>query len=112
MHKVTIGLGLAVLLGSISAPAWATGISMNEVELRAGATVEDCKTAGRAAISQAGLRALPDSPASVFGATSTEELAAIYCLPQRGIAVIGVAGADNQRTRPILNRLMELWRGR
>lgn len=112
MHKPTIGLGLAVLLGTLAAPALATGISMNEVELRAGATVEDCKAAGRAAISQAGLRALPESPASVFGATSTDELVAIYCLPQRGIAVIGVAGTDNQLTRPILNRLMGLWSGR
>jgi hypothetical protein len=85
---------------------------MNEVELRAGATIDDCKAAGRAAISQAGLQAIPESPASVFGATPNNELIAIYCLPQRGIAIIAVAGTDNQLTRPILNRLMALWGGR
>jgi hypothetical protein len=112
MRSLATGLLLAVALASVGAPASATGLSMNEVELRAGATIDDCKTAGRAAIAQAGLRAMPDSPASVFGSTPSNELIAIYCLPQRGIAIIAVAGSDNQITRPILNRLMGLWSGR
>jgi hypothetical protein len=109
MRKLASGLVLAAALAGFAAPASATGLSMNEVELRAGATIDDCKAAGRAAISQAGLNAMPDSPAAVFGSTASNELVAIYCLPQRGIAVIGVAGADNAQTRPILNRLMGLW---
>jgi hypothetical protein len=112
MSKLANALILAASLASFSAPAMATGLSMNEVELRAGASIDDCKAAGRAAISQAGLQAMPDSPASVFGATPTNELIAIYCLPQRGIAIIAVAGGDNAQTRPILNRLMGLWSGR
>jgi hypothetical protein len=112
MHRLTTALALAVSLACFSAPTFATGLSMNEVELRAGATIDDCKTAAHAAITQAGLSAMPDSPASVFGATANNELIAIYCLPQRGIAIIAVAGSDNALTRPILNRLMGLWSGR
>jgi hypothetical protein len=112
MNKLATGVILAGALATFAAPASATGLSMNEVELRAGATLDDCKAAGRAAIAQAGLQAMPEAPLSVFGSTPNNELIAIYCLPQRGIAIIAVAGSDNQITRPILNRLMGLWGGR
>jgi hypothetical protein len=112
VHKLSMVLGLAIPLGFLPAPVLATGLSMNEVPLRTGATLDECRAAGRTAISQAGLQAMPDAPASVFGLTSGNELAAIYCLPQRGIAIIAVAGTDNQLTRPILARLIGLWSNR
>jgi len=112
VHKLSMVLSLGTLLALLTVPVQATGLSMNEVPLRSGATLDECRASGRTAISQAGLQAMPDAPASVFGMTSGNELAAIYCLPQHGIAVIAVAGADNQLTRPILARLIGLWSNR
>lgn len=109
MHRSIAASLLALSLGAFAAPSHATGLSMNEVELPAGATIETCKTTARTAIRDAGLDApLPEAPASVFGTTKSNELAVIYCLPQHGIAMIGVAGADNRITRPILVKLLGL----
>lgn len=112
MSKRAAILGLGMVFAWSVAPAGAAGLSMNEVELRAGATLDECRALGRAAIAQAGLAAMPEAPSSVFGTTPSNELATIYCLPQRGIAIIAVAGSDNALTRPILGRLMELWNKR
>lgn len=111
MGKLAAVLGFGLVLAFPGAVG-ATGISMNEVELRAGATLDGCRALGRAVIAQAGLAAMPDAPASVFGTTPSNELATIYCLPQRGIAIIAVAGSDNKLTRPILARLMDFWNKR
>lgn len=108
MHRPIAACLLALSLGTVALPCHATGLSMNEVELRPGATLDECKSLGRMAIKDAGLTAIPESPASVFGATPSNELAVIYCLPQRGIAIVGVAGGDNQVTRPILLKLLGL----
>lgn len=106
MRMTTACLGAALAVMAAAADAGATALSMNEAPLRAGATVEQCKTAGKAALQQAGLRLLPDSPASVFGVNDQDVLAAVYCLPARGIAMVAVAGPDSQNTRPILNALL------
>lgn len=87
-------------------PAWATGLSMNEAPLAPGTTLEQCKAAGKTAIEQAGLKALPESPLSVFGTGDPDVLAAIYCLPERGTAIVAVAGTDNQFTKPVLAKLL------
>ena len=97
---------LAALVAVIAAPAFATGLSMNEVALAPGTTMEQCKAQGRAALAKAGLGAMPESPASVFAGGKNGELAAVYCMPQRGIAIVGVAGSDNALTRPILFAVM------
>ena len=86
MSKRAAILGLGMVFAWSVAPAGAAGLSMNEVELRAGATLDECRALGRAAIAQAGLAAMPEAPSSVFGTTPSNELATIYCLPQRGIA--------------------------
>ncbi len=103
-------MGTAALLTAalLAAPAAnATGLSVNESPLAEGTTVEQCKAAGRAALDGAGLTALPDSPVSVYGAGANDVLAAIYCLPARGIAVVAIAGPDNALTRPLLNDLLQ-----
>lgn len=102
MRKTVIGLALA----AVATPALATGLSMNEVELTPGTTMDQCKAQGRAALTKAGMTAMPESPASVFGGGKTGELAAVYCMPARGIAMVGVAGSDNALTRPILFAVM------
>jgi len=104
-HK-KFALSAAAALLFASAPAWATGLSMNEAPLAAGTTLDQCKAAGKKAISEAGLKAVPESPLSVFGMADPDILAAIYCLPERGIAVVAVAGTDNQFTRPVLAKLL------
>lgn len=106
MHRLLTMSCVFILMTALDAPAGATGLSMNEVALPSGATLDDCKATGRAALQQAGLRGMPESPASVFASSADNDLAAIYCLPQRGIAI---AGPDNQSTRPILGKLVELW---
>lgn len=102
MRKIIVALALA----SAIAPAFATGLSMNEVVLAAGTTLDQCKAQGTVALAKAGLTAMPASAASVFGGGKNGELAAVYCLPARGIAMVGVAGSDNALTRPILFAVM------
>lgn len=109
MHRLLTMSCVFILMTALDAPAGAIGLSMNEVALPSGATLDDCKATGRAALQQAGLRGMPESPASVFASSADNDLAAIYCLPQRGIAIIAIAGPDNQSTRPILGKLVELW---
>lgn len=112
MGRMAAVLGFGFILMLAGGPARATGLSMNEVELGPGATLDECRAHGRNTIAQAGLAAMPDAPASAFGTTPSNELAAIYCLPQRGIAIIAVAGSDNALTRPLLGRLVEFWNRR
>ncbi len=102
MRKTIVTLAFA----SFITPALATGLSMNEVVLAPGTTMDQCKAQGTAALAKAGLTAMPASPASVFGGGKNGELAAVYCLPARGIAMVGVAGSDNALTRPILFAVM------
>ena len=103
LNKLVLSATAALLFAG---PAWATGLSMNEAPLAAGTTLDQCKAAGKKAISEAGLKAGPESPLSVFGMADPDILAAIYCLPDRGIAVVAVAGTDNQYTRPVLAKLL------
>ena len=102
MHKYAAAIALAFAITS----AFATGLSMNEVALATGTTLDQCKAQGTAALAKAGLTAMPASAASVFGSGKNGELAAVYCLPARGIAMVGVAGSDNALTRPVLFAVM------
>lgn len=103
-NNVILGAAAACLLAA--SPALATGLSMNEAPLAAGTTLDQCKAAGKQAIEAAGLKAIPESPLSVFGTGDPDLLAAVYCLPERGTAIVAVAGTDNQYTRPVLAKLL------
>jgi hypothetical protein len=107
MRRACLAAAFAALLPAV-APA--TSISMNEVVLPQGATLETCKAAARDAVSRAGLAPLPEAPASVFGEGQSGLIAAIYCLPDRGIAMIGVAAESNDATRATLFALMQAMR--
>ena len=98
---ISLGLGAGV---------HAASLSMNEAELPSGTDMEACKEAGRAAIARVGLRPAGESPASVFGEGEDGLIAAIYCLPDRGIAMIGIAGESNDATRQMLAALLAQFR--
>lgn len=103
--------GLLIMMFSWTA-AGAASLSMNEVELAPGTELAACKQAGKQAIARVGLREAGESPASVFGEGADGLIAAVYCLPHRGIAMIGIAGNSSQATRPVLAALLAAMAGR
>ena len=104
-------LGAATIALLPALPVGAASISMNETVLAAGTDLETCKAAGREAIAQVGLRPAGESAASVFGEGADGLIAAIYCLPDRGIAMIGIAGNTSEATRPVLAALLAAMQG-
>ena len=108
MKRWIIGPSLAALVGSA---AVAASISMNEVALADGTDMTACKAQGQAAIAAVGLTDAGSSPASVFGEGADGLIAAIYCLPDKGIAMIGIAGNSSEATRPVLAALLAAMKG-
>lgn len=108
MRLWVAGLCFTALLGGA---AGAASLSMNEVELAAGTDLATCKQAGKQAIVGVGLRSAGESPASVFGEGADGLIAAVYCLPHRGIAMIGIAGNSSDATRPVLAALISALKG-
>ena len=104
MRKFLLTGAMALSL-SISG-AGAASLSMNEAVLADGTDMEMCKQMGVAAIAKAGLKPAGSSPASVFGEGPGGLIAAVYCLPDRGIAMVGVAGDSSKATRPVLAALL------
>lgn len=113
MHRLlrTV-LPAAAAFAALATGAQAASISMNEVALKPGTDVRACKALGRTAIAGAGLRQLGSSALSVFGETKDHTIAAVYCLPARGIAVIGVSGKTSRDTRPVLRTLLQIMQPR
>lgn len=103
MRGFLTALALTVMYGTGAA---AVSLSMNEVELAAGTDLAACKQMGRDAFRRTGLLDAGESPASVFGEGADGLIAAVYCLPHRGIAMIGIAGASPMATRPVLAALL------
>ena len=99
-------LGGAMALGLSTGGAMAAALGMNEAVLADGTDMDTCKQMGVAAIAKAGLKPAGSSPASVFGEGADGLIAAVYCLPDRGIAMIGVAGDSSKATRPVLAALL------
>ncbi len=101
-------IAAAVLAATLSAPAaaGAASLSMNPVDLPPGADLEWCKAMGRAAIAKAELRALPEAEISVFGTGPNGILASFMCLPDRGVAVVAIAGDTSSETGPLLRRIL------
>ena len=105
-------IGTALAVGMTAMGAGAASLSMNEVVLADGTDLATCKQIGAAAIANVGLQPAGDSPASVFGQGADGLIAAIYCLPDRGIAMIGIAGASSEATRPVLAALLAAMQGK
>lgn len=103
MRRTCLAALAAIFIGG---GANAASISMNEVVLTEGTDLAACKQAGRAALTQIGLRDAGEAPKAVFGEGADGLIAAIYCLPERGIAMIGIAGTKSEATRPVLAALL------
>ena len=95
-----------VLAASFGMAAAGAALSMNEVDLAAGTDMAACKAAGKRAIAKVGLADAGASAASVFGEGADGLIAAVYCLPDKGIAMIGIAGNTSEATRPVLAALI------
>lgn len=104
MRKVLSAAAVTVALSA--GVAAAASLSMNEVVLADGTDMATCKQMGVAALANVGLQPAGSSPASVFGEGADGLIAAVYCLPDRGIAMIGIAGGSSAATRPVLNALL------
>ena len=107
-RKFILAAATAAALGGAPLLAHAASLSMNEVELAEGTDMEACMAAARVAIRGSGLKPEDEAPAATFGSTPNGLIAAVYCLPDRGIAMIGVAGNSSAETRPVLGVLLQL----
>ena len=101
----------AALSAGLATGARAASLSMNEVVLADGTDLATCKASAAAAVAKVGLQAAGQSPGSVFGEGADGLIAAIYCLPQHGIAMIAIAGNSSEATRPVLAALLAAMNG-
>lgn len=110
--KTGLAAGLAAVLWSGTASAVAT--SMNWIELGSIATVDACIATGEAAMTASGLRLLtPTQSAAWAEAQVGEELYSVYCIVDRGIAVVigsgtvpGDAPDDLDTVTDTINRII------
>ena len=106
----------AALLAGIATVAWqssasaAVSMSMNRVMLGTIANVDACVAAGEATFSSTGLRVLERTASAAWAQPfddTIDQLYAVYCLVDQGIAVIIGSGDDLDAVDAMVVRLVD-----
>lgn len=101
------------LLVGVAAALWTTAasavsMSMNWIELGSIATVDACVAEGEATLGRNGLNVLDRTASAAWAeATVGDELYAIYCILDRGIAVITGSGDNLDSVDATVSRLFD-----
>ncbi len=106
MIRAAVLAGVAVL--AWQAPASAVSMSMNWIELGSITNLDACVAAGEATLRSNGLTVLDRTASAAWGEHPVQdELYAVYCVIDRGIAVITGAGADIDSVDTMVTRVVD-----
>lgn len=105
---------LAVLLATLAVAGHprAAGISMGHEYLPPGMNLAQCLGRAQQAIVAVGLRLMTTTRDAAWGENAAQDqLYSIYCIPDRGVAMVVGAADDSADVDPVVGRLRQAFGG-